>query len=103
MRKIKKKKLIKIKLIKQVIFVKDLFKLHYQKKPNILMNQLKQRDAVLTSAKETNMQNENCFIYYKLDHTFKECSHRVTRINALNDDVNEFNRFDSDLNFDLKN
>ncbi len=29
------------------------------------MNQLKQRDAVLTSAKETNMQNENCFVYYK--------------------------------------
>ncbi len=39
------------------------------------MNQLKQRDAILTSAKETNMQNENYFIYYKLDHTFKECSH----------------------------
>ncbi len=39
------------------------------------MNSLKQRDAVLTSSKETNMQNENYFIYYKLDHTFKKCSH----------------------------
>ncbi len=67
------------------------------------MNQLKQRGAILTSAKETNMQNENCFVYYKLDHIFKECSHRVTKINALNDDANEFNRFNSDSNFDLKN
>ena len=75
MREIKKKKFIKLKSTKQVIFIKDLSRSHYQKKPNILMNQLKQRDAVLTSAKETNMQNENCFVYYKLDHTFKECSH----------------------------
>ncbi len=67
------------------------------------MNQLKQRDAVLTSAKEINMQNENCFVYYKLNYIFKECSHRVTKINALNDDVNEFNRFDSNSDFDLKN
>ncbi len=67
------------------------------------MNQLKQRDTVLTSAKETNMQNENCFVYHKLDYIFKECSHRVTRINALNDDVNEFNRSSSNSDFDLKN
>ncbi len=67
------------------------------------MNQLKQRDAVLTSAKETNMQNENCFVYYKLDHIFKECSHRVIKINALNDNINKFNRFNFNLNFDLKN
>ncbi len=39
------------------------------------MNQLKQRDAILTSVKEIDILNENCFIYYKLDHTFKECSH----------------------------
>ncbi len=75
MREIKKKKFIKLKLIKQVIFAKDLFKSHYQKKRDILMNQLKQRGAVLTSAKETNMQNKNCFVYYKLDHIFKECSY----------------------------
>ena len=67
------------------------------------MNQLKQRGAILTSVKETNMQNENCFVYYKLDHIFKECSHRVTKINALNDDADEFNRFGSNSNFDLKN
>ncbi len=67
------------------------------------MNQLKQRDAVLINAKEANMQNENYFVYYKLDYTFKECFHRVIRINALNNNVNKFNRFNFNLNFDLKN
>ncbi len=67
------------------------------------MNQLKQRDAILTSVKEMNMQNKNCFVYYKLDHTFKECSYRVTRINALNNNADEFNRFNFNSNFDLKN
>ncbi len=67
------------------------------------MNQIKQRDAILTNAKETNILNENCFVYYKLDHTFKECSHRVWRINALNDNANKFNRFNFNSNFDLKN
>ena len=55
MKELKKKKLIKIKLTKQVIFAKDFFKSHYQKKYNILANQFKQRDAILFSAKETNM------------------------------------------------
>ncbi len=103
MREIKKKKFIKLKLTKQVIFTEDVLKSHYQKKLNIFINQLKQRDAVLTSAKETNMQNENCFVYYKLDHILKKCSHRVTKINALNDNANKFNRFDFNSNFDLKN
>ncbi len=103
MKELKKKKSIKIKSIKQVIFAKDLFKSYYQKKLDILINQLKQRDAILTSAKETNMQNENCFVCYKLNYTFKKCFYRVTKINALNDNADEFNRFDSDSNFDLKN
>ncbi len=104
MREIKKKKFIKLKSTKQVIFAEDILKSHYQKKSNIFMNQLKQRDAVLTSAKEINILNENCFVYHKLDHIFKECSHRVTKVNAISDDdANEFNRFNSDSNFDLKN
>ncbi len=49
------------------------------------MNQLKQRDAILTSAKEINILDKNCFVYYKLDHIFKECSYRVTKVNAIND------------------
>ncbi len=36
------------------------------------MNQLKQRDAILTSVKEINILNENYFVYYKLDYIFKE-------------------------------
>ncbi len=55
MREIKKKKFIKIKSIKQVIFVKNLLKSYYLKKLNILTNLLKSRDAILTSAKEMNM------------------------------------------------
>ncbi len=39
------------------------------------MNQLKQRDAILTSVKEINILNENCFVCYKLDYIFKECSY----------------------------
>ncbi len=37
------------------------------------MNQLKQRDAILINVKEINILNENCFVYYKLNHIFKEC------------------------------
>ncbi len=75
MREIKKKKFIKLKSIKQVIFTEDVLKSHYQKKLNIFMNQLKQRDAILTSVKEINILNENCFVCYKLDYIFKECSY----------------------------
>ncbi len=103
MREIKEKKFIKLKSTKQIIFIKNVLKSHYQKKFNIFINQLKQRDAILTSAKEINILNENCFVCYKFDHTFKECSHRVTKVNALNNDANEFNRFDFNSNFDLKN
>ncbi len=54
MREIKKKEFIKLKLIKQVIFVKDLYKSFYLKKLNLLTNFLKSRDASITSIK-TNM------------------------------------------------
>ncbi len=39
------------------------------------MNQLKQRDAILTSAKEIDILDENCFVCHKPDHIFKKCSH----------------------------
>ena len=75
MREINKKKFIKLKLTKQVIFAENVLKSYYQKKSDILMNQLKQRDAVLTSVKKIDILDENCFVYYKLDYIFKECSH----------------------------
>ncbi len=48
------------------------------------------------------MQNENCFVYYKLDYICKECSQKVLKINALNDE-NNFNYSDFNFNFNLKN
>ncbi len=75
MREIKEKKFIKLKSTKQIIFAKNVLKSYYQKKFNIFMNQLKQRDAVLINVKEINILNENCFVCYKLDHIFKKCFH----------------------------
>ncbi len=63
-------------------------------------DQLKSRDAVLTSVKEADILVESCFICHKSDHSSKECSDRSTRINAVN---NEYDRFDFDSNFDSKN
>ena len=104
MREIKEKKFIKLKSTKQIIFIKNVLKSHYQKKFNIFINQLKQRGAVLISAKEINILDENYFVCHKLDHIFKECSYRVTKINAINNiNANEFNRFDFNLNFVIKN
>ncbi len=74
MREIKKKEFIKLKSITQVIFTKDLHKSFYLKKSDLLTNLLKPRGANMTSTKKTNMQNKNCFIYYKSSHIFKECS-----------------------------
>ncbi len=63
-------------------------------------DQLKSRDAVLTSVKEADILVESCFICHKSDHSSKECLDRPTRINAVN---NEYDRFDFDSNFDSKN
>jgi len=63
-------------------------------------DQLKSRDAILTSIKEADILVESCFICHKSDHSSKECFDRFTRINAVN---NEYDRFDFDSNFDSKN
>jgi len=63
-------------------------------------DQLKPRDAILTSVKEADILVESCFICHKSDHSSKECLDRPTRINAVN---NEYDRFDFDSNFDSKN
>ncbi len=63
-------------------------------------DQLKSRDAVLTSVKEADILVESCFICHKSDHSSKECFDRSTRINAMN---NEYDHFDFDSNFDSKN
>ncbi len=63
-------------------------------------DQLKSRDAILTSVKEADILVESCFICHKSDHNSKECLDWFTRINAVN---NEYDRFDFDSNFDSKN
>jgi len=63
-------------------------------------DQLKLRDAILTSVKEADILVESCFICHKSGHSSKECLDRPTRINAVN---NEYDRFDFDSNFDSKN
>ncbi len=63
-------------------------------------DQLKSRDAILTSVKEADILVESCFICHKSDHSSKECFDRSTRINAVN---NEYDRFDFNSNFDSKN
>jgi len=63
------------------------------------MNLSNLHDIILTSAKEMNLQNENCFICHKLNHISRECSNQISRINAVNDE-DEFNHsvFESDFN-----
>jgi len=67
---------------------------------HLKFDQLKSRDAILTSVKEADILVESCFICHKSDHSFKECFDRSIRINAVN---NEYDRFNFDLNFNSKN
>ena len=49
-------------------------------------DQLKSRDAILTSVKEADILVESCFICHKSDHSSKECLDQSTRINAVNNE-----------------
>ncbi len=49
-------------------------------------DQLKSRDAILTSVKEADILVESCFIFHKSDHSSKKCLDRSTRINAVNNE-----------------
>ncbi len=63
---------------------------------------LKSCDAILTSVKKADVLVEICFICHKSDHSFRECSDRPTRINAVNNKYNCF-EFSFNLNFNSKN
>ncbi len=63
-------------------------------------DQLKSRNAILTSVKEADILVESCFICHKSDHSSKECFNQLTRINAVN---NEYDCFNFNSNFDSKN
>ncbi len=89
MNNIKEKKFL-IKVRKQVIFAEKWDSLNLYRKIEVttLVDYSKSRDVILTSVKNINLQAEICFICYKSNHTFKECSD-WSRINALEND--EFN------------
>ncbi len=63
-------------------------------------DQLKSRDAILTSVKEADILVESCFVCHKSGHSSKECLDWSTKINAVN---NEYDCFDFDSNFNSKN
>jgi hypothetical protein len=103
MKKIKdKESMIKVRTTKQVIFADEISKFFYRKIEVIKSVELSNsRDAILTSVKDTDLQAENCFLYYKSDHISRECLNRSSRVNALNKD--EFNHSVSESDSDSKN
>ncbi len=87
--------------------VNDFFKTIFHKATVVTQSvnysksdQLKSRDAILTSVKEEDILVKSCFICHKSDHSSKECLDRSTRINAMN---KKYDRFDFDSDFDSKN
>jgi len=88
-----KEAMIKVKTIKQIIFVEESVKATRRIIEMKMTNQSKLRDAVLTNVKENDLLIENCFLCHKSDYTSKKCLNKSFRINALNDE------FDHSLNF----
>jgi len=105
MQNIKEKNAInKVKIIKRVIFTEKIFKfIFYRKiKATKLVNLSNLCDVILTSAKNIDLQNENCFTCHKFNHISKECFNQISRINAVNNE-NEFNHSVFKSDFDSKN
>jgi hypothetical protein len=104
MNKIKdKESMIKVRTTKQVIFADKISKIFYKKievTKSVELSNL--RDVILTSIKDTDLQADNCFLCHKLNHIFKECSDRSSRINTLNNE-DEFNHSFSESDADSKN
>ncbi len=63
---------------------------------------LKSCNVILTNIKEANILVKICFICYKSNHSFKECSDQLTKINAVNNEYDCF-KFNFNSNFNLKN
>jgi len=95
----------KVNLIKRV---NDLSKIIFHKAVvtqsvnHLKSDHLKSRDAILTSVKEADVLVETCFICHKSGHSFRECSDRPIRINAVNNEYDRF-EFNFNSNFDSKN
>ncbi len=93
--------MIKASTTKQIIFVEESVKAIHKIIEIKMIDQSKSCDAVLTNIKENDLLIENCFLYFKSDHTSKECLNRSFRINTLNDEFDHSLNFDSE--FDSKN
>jgi hypothetical protein len=96
MQEIKEKNIIdKVKMIKWITFVEEISKIFFYRKNIIKSVKLSNlHDIVLTNAKNMNLQDENCFFYYKLNYIFEECFNQIAKIIAVNnDEKNEYNCF----------
>ncbi len=62
----------------------------------------KLRSAVLTSVKNVNVLVEICFVYYKSDHSFKECLNQSIKVNAVDENYDHF-KLNTESEFKLKN
>ena len=65
-----------------------------------MINASKSREMILINAKETDVKENdllinNCFVYHKSDHIFRECSNKSC-INALNDEFDHSSSSNSD-------
>jgi len=76
MKKIKDKKLmIKVRIIKQVIFADEILKTFYRKIKVIKLVEVSNScNVILINVKDTDLQAENCFLCHKSDHIFRKCS-----------------------------
>ncbi len=70
-----KESMIKVRMIKQVIFAEKLSKTIFYKTVEAikLINSSKSHDVTLINVKDTNLQTENCFLCHKSDYISKEC------------------------------
>ncbi len=104
MNNIKEKKSL-IKVRKQVIFAEKWDSLNLYKKIEVttFVDHSKSCDATLINIKETDLQTKSCFIYHKSNHFSKECSDRISRINALENDEFDWFTSNSESDSDSKN
>jgi len=62
----------------------------------------KSRSAVLTSVKNADVLVETCFVCHKSGHSFRECSNRSIKVNAVDENYDRF-ELDTESEFESKN
>ncbi len=56
----------------------------------------------MINIKNADVLIEICFVYYKSDHSYKECLNQSIKVNAIDKNYNHF-EFDIESEFKLKN